>query len=64
LKRTRNVLVVAEFALAIVLLTGAGLLVRSFLALQAVDLGFQPEHVLTMRIAMPAGTGQSRSRFA
>jgi predicted permease len=60
LRRTRDVLVVAEFALAIVLLTGAGLLVRSFLAVQAVDLGFQPEHVLTMRITMPAGVPQSR----
>jgi putative ABC transport system permease protein len=60
LKRTRDVLVVAEFALAIVLLTGAGLLVRSFLAVQAVDLGFRPEHVLTMRINMPAGVPQPR----
>jgi predicted permease len=60
LKRTRDVLVVAEFALAIVLLAGAGLLVRSFLAVEAVDLGFQPEHVLTMRITMAAGTAQSR----
>jgi len=60
LKRTRDVLVVAEFAMAIILLTGAGLLVRSFLAVQSVDLGFQPEQVLAMRITMPAGTPQSR----
>jgi predicted permease len=58
--RTRNLLVVAEFALCVVLLTGAGLLVRSFLAVQAVDPGFRPEHVLTMRITMPAGTSTPR----
>ena len=49
-----------EFALAIVLLTGAGLLVRSFLAVQAVELGFQPERLLTMRITMPAGVPDTR----
>src|SRR4029077_11081888 len=48
LTRTRSVLVISEFALAVVLLTGAGLLIRSFLALEAVDLGFDPGRVLTM----------------
>ena len=47
--RARGVLVVCEIALAVVLLTGAGLLVRSLIALQRVDLGFQPENVLVMR---------------
>jgi len=60
LRRTWNLLVVTEFALAIVLLTGAGLLVRSFLAVQAVELGFQPERLLTMRITMPAGVPDTR----
>jgi predicted permease len=60
LTRTRSLLVVVEFALAVVLLTGAGLLVRSFLAVQAVDPGFRPEHVLTMRITLPAGTTAAR----
>jgi putative ABC transport system permease protein len=60
LKRTRDLLVVAEFALAIVLLTGAGLLIRSFLAVESVDLGFHPEHLLIMRITMPAGVPQVR----
>ena len=61
LRRTRNALVVLEFALAIVLLTGAGLLVRSFLALEEVDLGFQPERLLTMRLTMPADVSQART---
>jgi predicted permease len=60
LRGTRNLLVVTEFALAIVLLTGAGLLVRSFLAVQAVELGFQPERLLTIRITMPAGVPDTR----
>jgi len=60
LSRTRGVLVVVEFALSVVLLTGAGLLVRSFLAVEAVNPGFRPEHVLTMHIALPAGTSDAR----
>jgi len=60
LTRTRSLLVVGEFALSVVLLTGAGLLVRSFLAIQAVDPGFRPEHVLTMQITMPWGTSEAR----
>ena len=60
LKRARNLLVVTEFALAIVLLTGAGLLVRSFLAVQSVELGFQPERLLTMRITLPVGVPDQR----
>ena len=47
--RTRAVLVVAEVAMAVVLLTGAGLLVKSLVALQHVSLGFQPSNVLVMK---------------
>lgn len=61
LTRTRSVLVVAELALAVVLLANAGLLLRSFLALEAVDLGFEPENVLTMSITLPSGTAESRN---
>jgi putative ABC transport system permease protein len=47
---TREVLVVAEVALAVVLLVGAGLLLRSIRDLLAVNVGFDPSHVLTMQI--------------
>ena len=63
LTRTRSVLVISEFALAVVLLTGAGLLIRSFLALEAVDLGFDPGRVLTINIVLPSGTPESRNAF-
>ena len=52
-RRLRSALVVAEVALALVLLTGAGLTIRSFAALSALDLGFDPSHVVTMRVALP-----------
>ena len=47
--RMRAILVVGEIALAVVLLTGAGLLVKSLVALQNVELGFRPENVLVMK---------------
>ncbi len=46
--RTRSILVVTEFALALILLIGAGLMLRTLLALQAIDPGFDPHNVLTM----------------
>ena len=51
-RRGRAVLVVAELALAVMLLTGAGLLIRSFWRLQQVDLGINPDRVLTMQMAL------------
>jgi predicted permease len=48
--RVRNALVVAEVALAIVLVIGAGLMARSFFALRSVDPGFDPDRVLTVSI--------------
>jgi predicted permease len=47
--RTRGMLVVAEIALAVVLLTGAGLLIKSLMALRQTDLGFQPANVLVVK---------------
>jgi predicted permease len=51
--RLRNALVVAEIALALVLLTGAGLLIRSSVALNGVDPGFDPRGVVAGRISLP-----------
>ena len=53
LYQTRGLLVVAECALAVVLLAGAGLLIRSFLLLQSVNPGFKPEGVLLLRLSPP-----------
>jgi putative ABC transport system permease protein len=52
-RRLRGAFVVFEIALALVLLAGAGLLIKSFLQLQKVDSGINPERVLTMSIPLP-----------
>ena len=51
--RFRNGLVVSEIALALVLLTGAGLLMRTFVNLMHIDLGIDPSNVVTMEIDLP-----------
>jgi putative ABC transport system permease protein len=51
--RLRSALVVAEIAIALVLLTASGLLLRSFEKMRAVDLGFRPEHVTTASYSLP-----------
>jgi len=50
--RTRRVLVVAEVALSLMLLIGAGLLIRSLWMLRAVNPGFDPDHVITMQLSI------------
>ena len=52
--RVRASLVVVEIALSVTLLAGAGLLMKSFLALQSVDLGFRAERVLVMEASVPS----------
>ena len=52
-RRLRHTIVVGEVALAMVLLVGAGLMYRSVESLEAVDLGFEPQGVLTYRISLP-----------
>ncbi len=51
--RLRNAVVVLEVALSLTLLAGAGLLMRSFMALRDVHLGLQPDHVLVVRLPLP-----------
>lgn len=65
-RRVRSALVVAEVALALVLLTGAGLLVRSLWLLSRVDPGFDPRDVVRMAVILPDaryGDGARRTAF-
>jgi len=52
-QRVRNLLVVSEVALSLLLLVSAGLLIKSFMRLQETELGFDPENVLTLRVPLP-----------
>ena len=53
-RRSNSALVAAQFALSFVLLIGAGLLLKSFQRLQSVEIGFNPEKLLTMVVSLPA----------
>jgi predicted permease len=59
-RRGRSLLVVGEVAISIVLLVGAGLLIRSFVRLQRVSPGFQPEGVVSMRLGVSARQFENR----
>ncbi len=64
--RARNVLVAAQIALALVLLVGSGLMVRSYQALRDVDPGFDAQGVLTLRLSLPDAEypqAEERARF-
>jgi putative ABC transport system permease protein len=52
-RRVNNVFVIAQFALSLTLLIGAGLLIQSFKKLMSVDPGFKPDNVLTARLELP-----------
>ena len=53
-KRTRSILVVVEVALSLVLIIGAGLMIKSFLRLQQMNIGFNPDHVLAVNLSLPS----------
>ena len=58
--KLRSTLVVVEVALSLVLLAGAGLLMRNFVRLQSLDLGFNPNNVLVARLPLPPGQVRDR----
>ncbi|HKQ74354.1 MAG TPA: ABC transporter permease [Blastocatellia bacterium] len=63
-RRLRDALVITEVALALALLVGAGLLIRSFWRLQRVDPGFNPERVLTASLTLPGARYGDPSKLA
>jgi len=63
-RRALNTLVIAEVALSLVLLAGAGLLIRSFIRLQNIDPGFQDANVLTARVSLPGARYSEPARVS
>jgi putative ABC transport system permease protein len=63
-QRVRNAFVVAQVALALVLLVGSGLLARSFQRMRAVDPGFNATNVLTLRLSIPDATYRTTGQIA
>jgi hypothetical protein len=61
--RLQNTFVTVEFGLSLILLIGAGLLIRSFGKLLRTDLGFQPDHVLAMEVPLPASAYPQASQI-
>jgi putative ABC transport system permease protein len=63
LLRWRGVLMAGEIALSLVLLIGAGLMLKSFVLLRGVNLGFEPDRVLSMNITLPNRGGEAPSNL-
>jgi predicted permease len=63
-RKLRDAVVVLEVALSLALLVGAGLVMRSFVALRAVDLGLSPDHVLVARLPLPKEQYKSAQQLA
>jgi len=61
-RRLRSVLVVAEVAISLMLLVGAGLLIRSFVRLQQVSPGFEPDGVISLRVGQTARRFENRDQ--
>jgi putative ABC transport system permease protein len=61
--RMRAALVVAEVAVALMLLAGAGLMLRSFQRLMAVEYGFDPDRLLTLQVWLPVPNDRSKGRY-
>jgi putative ABC transport system permease protein len=59
---TRDALVVLQVAAALVLLAGAGLMLRTMANLRAIDVGFRPDHLLTLRTTLPQARYQDRTQ--
>jgi len=65
-QRLRSTFVVVELAVALILLVGAGLLIKTFWKLRSVEPGFNPDHLITMRVELPEARYQdvaSQTRF-
>jgi putative ABC transport system permease protein len=60
--RLKSVLIVSEVALSLVLLIGAGLMVRSFVEMMRADLGIKPENVLALQISLPRESYEDNSK--
>jgi predicted permease len=62
--KARSILVISEVSLALVLLVGAALLIRTFMALRAVDPGFDPHHILTLEMSLTGDRFQKTAGVA
>ena len=61
-QRLRSTFVVVELAIALILLVGAGLLIKTFWKLRSVEPGFNPDHLLTMRVELPEASYKEKEK--